>query len=192
MSMIQIAGPLLEPVSLAEAQAHLRIEGADEDILLQSLITSARLHVETLTGRALVLQSWRLVRDAWPRGQVVEIPIAPVQAVTQVRVFTDEDIAATLDPSRYLVETVGMPARLAMRGRQGWPHPGRAIGGIEIDLVAGYGPAAADVPQSLRLAILQLVAHWYQAREPVSLGAGALPVPGTVDALINPYRPARL
>ena len=38
------------------------------------------------------------------------------------------------------------------------PAPGRAVAGIEIDVVAGYG-APADVPSPLRQAILMLVAR---------------------------------
>lgn len=192
MSAILLTGPAVEPVSLAEARAYLRIDGDAEDLLVQSLITAARLHTETLTARAMISQSWRVIMDGWPRGHILDLPIGPVQTVTELRVFEDDDIVAVIDPSRYLVETAGVPARIAMRARQGWPRPGRALGGIEIDLDAGYGPEPGDVPGPLRQAVLQLVAHWYERREPVSLDGNPLPVPAMADALMRPFMAARL
>ena len=192
MTSILITGPALEPVTLAETKAHLRLDTADEDALIQSLITSARLHAETLTGRALITQSWRMVLDGWPRANVLTIPLGPLQSVTALRVYEDEDVLVTIDSTEYLVETACIPARLAMRGRQSWPEPGRSIGGIEIDLVVGYGDNAVDVPGALRQAILQIVGHWFAHREAVGIGAGAVHVPATVDALIAPYRAVHL
>jgi uncharacterized phiE125 gp8 family phage protein len=61
MTSYLIAGPGEEPVSLAEAKAFCRIDGTDEDALVSALITAARLHVESITGRALLTQTWRLI-----------------------------------------------------------------------------------------------------------------------------------
>ena len=192
MTSILLTGPALEPVTLTEAKAHFRVDSTAEDGLIQSLITAARLHVETLTGRALITQSWRMVLDDWPRSNVLTIPLGPLQQVTELRVYEDEDVLVTIAPTEYLVETVGVPARLAMRGHQSWPKPGRPIGGIEIDLVGGYGDLADDVPRSLRQAILQIASHWFAHREAVGLGVGAVHVPATVDALLAPHRAVRL
>ena len=52
MSVTTLTPPASEPVSLAEAKTLLRIDAADEDTLLASLIVTARHTVETRTGRA--------------------------------------------------------------------------------------------------------------------------------------------
>jgi uncharacterized phiE125 gp8 family phage protein len=192
MTSILVTGPAVEPITLDEAKAHLRVDSTAEDGLIQSLITAARLHTETLTGRALITQTWRMVLDDWPTNNVLIISLGPLQQVTELRVYEDEDVLVTIQPTEYLVETVGVPARLAMRDHQSWPKPGRPIGGIEIDLTVGYGDLADDVPRSLRQAILQIVAHWYANREAVGIGIGAVHVPATVDALIAPHRAVRL
>lgn len=192
MTSILLTGPAVEPITLDEAKAYLRVDSTAEDGLIQSLITAARLHTETLTGRALITQSWRLVLDDWPLGNVLIIPLGSLQQVTELRVYEDEDVLVIIAPTEYLVETIGVPARLAMRGHQSWPKPGRPIGGIEIDITVGYGDLADDVPRSLRQAILQIVAHWFVNREAVGLGVGAVHVPVTVDALIAPHRAVRL
>ena len=41
MALVMTAAPSVEPISLAEAKAHLRIDASDEDALLTSLIAAA-------------------------------------------------------------------------------------------------------------------------------------------------------
>lgn len=192
MTLILLNGPAAEPVGLDEAKAHLRVDADDEDLLIQSLITSARLHIETLTGRALMTQAWRMVLDALPEGRVLKIPLGPLQAVDALRVYEDEDVVAVIEPTAWLVETASVPARLVMRASAPWPRPGRPVGGIELDLTVGYGDDPSDVPAPLRQSLLQLVAHWFDHRGPMGLGAGLVHIPETVGALIAPYRAVRL
>ncbi|GGA54196.1 head-tail connector protein [Pelagibacterium lentulum] len=66
MASYLVAGPVDEPISLAQAKAHLRIEDDAEDGLIESLIAAARTHLEAITGSALLRQTWRVVLDAWP------------------------------------------------------------------------------------------------------------------------------
>jgi uncharacterized phiE125 gp8 family phage protein len=61
-----LAGPSVEPVSLAEAKAHLRVDIADDDALIAALIVTARQCAETITRRALVTQQWLLATDRFP------------------------------------------------------------------------------------------------------------------------------
>ena len=71
------------------------------------------------------------------------------------------------------------------------PPPGRARGAIEIDLTAGYGPAATDVPALLRQAVLRLAARWFELRGDVA-GRDAAALPTEIMALVAPFRRARL
>ena len=191
MAAILLQGPATEPVTLAQTKAHLKLDANDEDELVQTLITAARLHVETLSERVLMSQQWRIVRDCWPRGKTLDLPIGPVTSVDAVRVYVTPETVVTIDPASYLVETASLPARLAMQTGV-WPRPGRVLGGIEIDITAGYGTKPNQVPAPLRQAVLLLAAHWHTNREPVTTGDTPLRVPGTVDALINAYRRVRL
>ena len=80
-----------------------------------------------------------------------------------------------------------MPPRLVRTGVI-WPQPGKAANGVEIDFTAGYGALATDVPAPLREALLLLIAHWYENREPIAVGAPEMLVPGTVAQLIAPFQ----
>jgi uncharacterized phiE125 gp8 family phage protein len=191
MALVLTSGPPLEPVTVAEAKAHLRVDGSDEDTLIASLILTARLHLETTLGLALVVQSWRLLLDRWPLTKDLELPLRPLQAIDAVRVLPAEGAATVIDPANYLADTASVPPRLVRTGVI-WPQPGKAANGVEIDFTAGYGALAADVPAPLRQALLLLVAHWYENREPIAVGAPETIVPGPVSDLLAPYRMQRI
>ncbi|MGQ0671675.1 MAG: head-tail connector protein [Hyphomicrobium sp.] len=191
MPLILISGPAVEPVTAAEAKAHLRVDGSAEDVLIQSLILTSRLHIEAALGLALVTQSWMLILDAWPKTPSVALPLRPVQSITSVKVLAADGTPATLPASDYVLEGKGLPPRLVRTG-QGWPLPGRVAAGIEIDFVAGFGPLAADVPEPIRHALLMLIAHWYERRDPLEIGSAEANIPPSVSDLLMPYRVPRL
>jgi uncharacterized phiE125 gp8 family phage protein len=192
MPLILTSGPAVEPVTLAEAKTHLRVDGSAEDTLIASLIVTSRLHVEAAVGLALIAQSWSYFRDAWPPGPSLELPLRPVQSIAAVRLYDENAVATPLDPATYFLDGAANPPRLVRQGAPIWPKPGRIANGIEVAFSAGYGSAAADVPGPIRQAILLLVAHWYEHRSPLEAGAHAEPVPDMVSELLAPYRSVRL
>lgn len=191
MGLMQLSGPGAEPLTLEEVKTHLRVDGAAEDALLQSLVLTSRLHIETALGLSLMTQSWKLVLDAWPANGIVNLPVAPVQQVSDVRVINKDGTAQSLDADDYDLDLSGRPARLFRRSEP-WPMPGRAHAGIEIDITAGYGAGAGAVPEPVRQALMLLVAHWYEHRDPIEIGTPSAAVPYAVSRLLHPYRMVRL
>lgn len=189
MTLIRTIDPAVEPVTLAEAKAHLRLSHAGEDELLSGLLRAARQEVERSTGMALVEQGWRLVLDDWPRGNRVALPVHPVREILSVTVFGSEGEASLLDPAHYQADTLSRPARVHFEVA---PAPLRRVNGVEIDFTAGFGEAGTDVPDLLRRAILLLAAHWYEFR--TGFGPEDQPVsyPPAYERLIAGYRERRL
>ena len=192
MPLVLTSGPAIEPVTLAESKAHLRLDGDAEDTLIASLIVTSRLHIEAGLGLALITQGWSYFLDAWPVGRELALPLRPVQSIAAVKVYAADESVETLAPESYLVDGVGPPARIVRRSDAAWPRPTRVASGIEVAFLAGYGAAAASVPAPIRQAILLLVAHWYEHREPIEVGAPGTSVPVMVGDLLKPYRTARL
>lgn len=205
MDSILIAPPTVEPVSLAEARAWLRVDINDEDAAIASLISAARMAVEYATRRALVTQTWRTTLDAWPpdgadagwsvlatrpRNMPFEFaaPLAPVQSVSSIRVYDAAGQPQTLAGRTWRL--LGAPERARILFSAPPPQPGAAAGGIEIDIVAGYGDPA-NTPAPLRHAILALVSFWFDNRGDVAT-TGSNNLPPRVAALIAPYRRGRL
>lgn len=189
MPSILLTTPALEPLTLAEAKAFLRVETADDDALIGALIAGARIYVEAETRRALITQSWRISADAWPAdGRLAVLP-APLQALTAARIYDETDTAHALDTQAFVLDLAGSALVFAPNFAS-WalPMPGRSAAGIELDVMCGYGAAATDVPEPLRQAIRLLVGHWYENRGVVAIGHQTAALPVTVAALIAPYR----
>jgi uncharacterized phiE125 gp8 family phage protein len=185
MPAILLTPPSAEPWTVADAKSFLRVEHDDDDAIIAALIAAARSHVEALTRRALLTQSWRFVLDAWPADGRIALNMGPLRSVIAARVFDLANNAASID-----VETFVVDAAADIIASPCWslPMPGRFTAGIELDLQLGYGANAADVPDALRHAIRLLVAHWYENRGLAALGATVAMLPAGVGALIAPYR----
>jgi uncharacterized phiE125 gp8 family phage protein len=184
MTSILLAAPAQEPVTLGDAKAFLRVEHDADDDVIAALIAAARVHVEAQTRRALIVQTWRIVRDAWPPdGRIAALPV-PLRQVVAARVYKQDGTTQAVGLESVTLDRASAPAVIAFSG--GMLAPGRPVAGIELDIECGYGPAPGDVPPPLRQAIRMLVAHWYENRG-ITGDARAL-LPQGVTALIAPFR----
>src|SRR5262245_18099340 len=125
MALVLTSGPAVEPVSLAEAKAHLRVDGSAEDTLIASLIITSRLHVEAALGLALISQSWSLFLVAWPSGPHVRLPLRPEQSTDSVQLYAPVESVETLPSDTYLLDGAGVPPRLVWHAALAWPAPKR-------------------------------------------------------------------
>ena len=183
MTLIETDPPLAEPVTLAELKAHLRIDATDEDELLEGLIRVARVHLERLTGTALMTQGFRLLLDDWPKGDVIQLMKTPVQSMDAILVYDADGVAQDQDLTGMLLDGSARPARLVIRERL---RPGQAINGIEIEFTAGFG-AGTDVPPELTRAILMHAAYLYEFRGAVTPDMQPAAVPPGYQRLIAPW-----
>ena len=191
MALVLTSGPAVEPVTVSEAKAHLRIDGTADDVLIASLILTSRLHIESSLDLALITQSWTLIRDRWPNSTEVEIPMSPLQSIAAVRVKNASGAADVVPATSYLVDIASRPPRLIWNAAAR-PNPGIRANGIEIDFTAGFGATAASVPAPLKHAISMLVAHWFEHRDPIEIGSDGARMPAAVSDLIQPFRKIRL
>ncbi len=191
MGLVLVTAPGVEPVSLAEAKSHLRVDTTDDDALITALITAAREQVENDTRRALVTQTWDYVLDAFPSGSEIVLPLPPLQSVTSITYRDKDGNSSTFDASNYVVDTAGMFGRVVLKSGVTWPsvtlYP---AGAVTVRFVAGYGDAGA-VPQSLKQAILLLVGHLYENREAAIMGTIVRDLPLGYDALVWQRRALR-
>ncbi len=188
MSLSSIAPPAVEPVSLVEVKAQLRLTATDEDALVTTLIAAAVRAVEAATDTALITRRMRLSLDAWPGDGIVAMPVGPVRSVEAIRVFDANGVAAAVDASPVRIDQSALRPRLLISGPR--PSPGLPLGGIEIDHTVGFGASAAAVPDPLRLAVRMLAVRWFERRGDDEPGRG--PIAADVAALLAPFRSPRL
>jgi uncharacterized phiE125 gp8 family phage protein len=190
VALTLVTAPAKSPVGLAEAKSWARIETGDEDALILGLIEAARGYLGDLdgyTGLAFITQTFDYSLDAFPACGFT-LPRWPVQSVASITYIDSAGASQTLSALAYQVDTKSMPARIAPAYGTTWPSTRTILNAVTVRFVAGYGDDPGDVPAPLRAAIMALVAHWYENREPVNIGNITTPLPWHVAQLVAPHR----
>jgi uncharacterized phiE125 gp8 family phage protein len=192
-----ISGPAVEPISLAEARLHLRLDTTGspaahpDDTLVTALITAARQHVEAVTARALITQTWEQQHSDFPVGDRIGLEVGPTLSVTSVKYYDIAGALQTLDTSVYRVlSPVGdhaLPATVELVDGQQWPAVATRSDAMQIRFSAGYGASSSAVPAPLRSAMLLLIGAWYENREAVIVGQAPSELPLAVRSLLAPF-----
>ena len=119
----------------------------------------------------------------------ISLPIGPVTAVTEVKVYDSAGTGTIWASSNYVTDLVSLPARIVKKCSVSWPNPALGLqeaNAVQIKFVVGEA-LAATVPEDIKTAIKLLAAHFYMNREGVSdLKFEELPM--GISALIAPYR----
>lgn len=170
MTLTVTTPPTAEPVSLAEAKAHLRVTIEAEDDLIAALVTAARQRIEAELGLALISTGFRESFDCAPDGPI-RLSRAPLIAVAEVAV-AGADGAFTAIPAESWIAKIGAREAEIAPLNLAWPAPVPPVDGLRVTFTAGFGPDADHVPEPLKQAVLALVAHAFDHRgdaEPASL-----------------------
>lgn len=208
----QTVAPVAAIISTADAKTHLRVNTSTQDAYIDGLVTAAKNHIEKLTNRPLITQTWELWADHLPGARssgdswwdgvkdepishsqnrsssVITMPFGNLVSISELVTYDDSDTAATFDASNYIVDAVSQPGRIILKNGSTWPANLRAGNGLKITAVFGYGSAATDVPQDLIHAAKMLMAHWFENRESVAIGTISKEIEQSLYALIEPYR----
>lgn len=190
MALTLVTGPSVEPISLSEAKLHCRVDVSDDDNLITGLVQAARGQAETITRRALITQTWKYIVDAFPSGDELVLPLAPLQSVTSITYKDKDGDTSTFSSGDYIVNTDTEPGKVVLGYGKSWPsttlYP---TGAVTVQFKAGYGDASTDVPQGIIQAMLMMIGHWYENREAIAT-TGAVPkeLPLAVESLLWPER----
>lgn len=192
MMLTEISAVPDSALPLEEFSDHMRLgtgfSGAGaEDAALIGYLRAAIAAIEGRTAKILLAHEFTLSLAYW-RGAVQPLAVAPVSAVSVVRIVDASGVATVLEPTSYrLVRDMARP-RLEVRGGMlpALPHGATA----EIDLTAGFGAAWTDLPADLRQAVFLLAAQYFELRHD---GAGEISaMPFGVMALIERWRTVRV
>jgi uncharacterized phiE125 gp8 family phage protein len=189
MALTVVQPPAVEPVSLADAKAFCRIDTPYDDALVESLIITSRLQIETALGLALISQTLRRSVGHWPDCGTIEFRVRPVQSIGSVTVVGASGAVEPLDPSTYRGDLASPTPRVVLL-----VSPTAAFtalpGSLAVSFVAGFGATPDTVPPPVRHALRLLIAHWYDNRDGAAVGGAA--IPAAVSELLGPYREGRL
>jgi uncharacterized phiE125 gp8 family phage protein len=164
-SLVRVTAPAALPISVAEAKTQMRVEGNDDDTIIERLVNAAVAFVDVqgVLGRAMITQTW----GEWlaPNPSTVMLSLGPVQSVSAIKYYDIDGVLQTATLADFNV--FGTPNRITITPKtsKAWPITQTRDDAIKIEYVVGYGSTSASVPQTVRHALLMLVAHWYENRE---------------------------
>jgi uncharacterized phiE125 gp8 family phage protein len=199
----QTVPPSGEPIDLATAKDHLRVDITQDDTYIQGVIAAARDYTERVSGLSLLTQTWKLYLDRWPRAgreqwpwpapaSTILLPRWPVQSVSSVQWVGSDGTTNTVASTDYALDLVRRPPRIAPVAGKSWPSAGLTQqNGVVVTFVAGFGATGAALPPTLRQALLLLMGVWYRNREDVIVDkqARSIELPKGFDALLGLHMP---
>ncbi|MFC0677522.1 hypothetical protein ACFFGH_06615 [Lysobacter korlensis] len=161
--MLTVTAAAVEPVTLAQAKAHLNVLHTDSDVHIGALVSAARAHVEMTTGRALAAAQYM-----WPAGPSwQQLPLAPIAAVAA---------ATYIDSSG---ARVALPAYTVDLERGALALGSGSLLGSKVNITFTTA-APAVVPEPLQQAILLQVQQLWDGEDEKRRD--------TIAALVAPYR----
>ena len=176
--------PAYEPVTLAQAKAHCRIEVDTDDAYVSSLVVAAREYCSDYLDMSIVPTQYVLRLDTFPAS--IELPRPPMAsagtatAVSITYTINDTGATATLATQEYRVDRDSMPGVIRPLYGQTWPS--HLADHNSISVTWWGGEASPD--QRVKNAMLMLVLHWYERRHAAD-SSPAAEVPFGVKALLD-------
>ena len=188
-SVTRATGPAVEPLTVAEAKLHLRVDISDDDAYIGTLITAAREWVEAYLDRTLITTQLILRAAEFPTEELelARPPMATAGTTTAVVItYTLADTTtATLSTALYRVDRTTTPGNVAPIINGTWPSDViEDANAVAVTYWAGYGPTSASVPATIRHAMLMLIGHWYEQRSAVLTATISKPLEFAVESLL--------
>ena len=188
-SVTRATGPAVEPLTVAEAKLHLRVDTTEDDTYIGTLITAAREWVENYLDRTLITTQLILRAAEFPTEEL-ELARPPMvasgTATAVVITYTLADTTtATLSTALYRVDRTSTPGNVAPIINGTWPSDViEDANAVAVTYWAGYGPTSASVPATIRHACLMLIGHWYEQRSAVLTATISKPLEFAVESLL--------
>lgn len=183
-----ITAPSFEPLSVADVSEYLRLDDSPTDtLLISSLITAARQHLENYLNRFIAEQTVELALTGWK--DKIDLS-APVQSVTSVKYLDENGVEQTLNSNQYLVDTYSEPAAIYPAHDVTYPNLYDQENNVKIRYVVGFtsggSPDTNPLPDPLKFAMMLIIGDLYANRE--AGGEKAYQVNPTVQNLLQFYR----
>lgn len=159
-----VTPPELEPLSLDEAKAHLRVFSDDDDEIIDSYISGVTKSLDGrdgLLGCCLITQTWKLVLPRF--RDPLSIPLPPCQSIDAFTYMDSDGVSQTLSEGNYSVFGLGTVNGATLRPLYGqnWPSTRDVTNAVTITFTAGFGDAPDEIPQDIRTSIAMRVANLF-------------------------------
>lgn len=164
--------PATVALTLTGVKQQAFINTTKYDAMIGAEIDKAIAYAEQYTGRRLIDQSIYIYYDRDEYADRMRayknsllLSSLNVSAITEVLTYDDLNSPATVTASDYRLSGNVLSAESNLVFNEATPASLtniRQVDGVRVEVVAGYGAAAANVPGTIIYAANQLVAYWVQ------------------------------
>lgn len=185
-----------EPVSLATARLHLRLDTMGsppthpDDALVTALITVAREAVENFTEQTVAVNNFQMKLDVFPTAEI-DLGTWPVNSITSVSYVDTNGATQTLSSADYALDTFSKPAQINLAFGKTWPMVRNQPNAVTVTFEAGYtgdtSPVPNIVPKALTQAMLLTITDLYENRGAIGSKQN-YEIPIMAQYLMIPYR----
>jgi len=179
--------PDSEPMTLAQAKAHLRVDAADDDAYITAMIVAARQWVEQMANLCLIEQTVVERFDSFPTYGYFDLSKSPVMAVTSIQYTDSNGDLQTWAAGNYEVDTVTKPARVMVKFGISYPTTRLALAPVTVTYTAGFGDEADDIPIPIIQAMKLFIGELYENRQSLT-NEQVGPKRGAMEKLLDNYR----
>lgn len=166
---VEVTAAATFPITLAEARMHLRVSSTSEDDLIEALIEAATDYAEKNTGEYFTERTATEYFDGWPLcncGDCFELGLTPVATVTSVNMILDGATDySVFSAANYTTDTKGDLAKIVLKDTAEWPTLENLPNSVKV--IYSVGLAAANVPKTIKQALLLMIGFWYENREDI-------------------------
>jgi uncharacterized phiE125 gp8 family phage protein len=162
-----------EPVSLATARLHLRLDTMGsppthpDDALVTALITVARESVENFTELTVAVNTFQMKLDYFEE-LAINLGTFPVNSITSITYVDTNGATQTLPSGDYVLDTFSKPAQIVLAYDKQWPPVRNQPNAITVTFQAGFtgntSPVANVLPKALTQAMLLTITDLYENR----------------------------
>lgn len=183
-----ITAPTYEPISAADVAEYIRVDDlAQDELLLEGMITAARQYLEQYLSRPIATQTLEEALTGWADPIVLD---SSLQSVTSIKYLDLNGVEQTLASNQYLVDTYSEPAQITPAYNVEFPELYAVPNNVKVRYVAGYtsggSPDLNPMPKALRFAMMLIIGDLYANRE--AGGDKAYQINPTVQSLLQFYR----
>lgn len=199
-----------QPVTLDEMKTFARLDGVDEEALIEMFLLAATQAAEEYMGRAIMQQTLVMRMDFFPgiiallprylATSAMPVPLCrpPLVNVTAIRTMNEDGTTLENWDLANAYWLTGDDAKLVIRKGSVPPiNVERYRNGFEIEFVAGYGAASATVaeqraavPAPIKLGVMTWAAAMYSSRG--SARGGATEPPPEAKPMLDMYKVIRI
>jgi len=189
-----VTPPAVELFDLTFLKMYLRVDGSEEDSLIESIQKMRRSEAEELLNMGLLPQTYEEKIYSFPAyarlnpDRAIVLKKGPLISVSSITYFDKDNIEQTVSADQYSVldSDRGLPVIAPLAGNS-WPETTSRIDSVKITYQVGFA-TPSDIPDGIKSAILLMIADLYDNRTDSARGIPTASVKTLMQYRLQSFR----